>query len=234
MRLSMLRASVVATAAAAALTACAGHGIVPSSQTALDPVTSDVSQMTPDAGLNSVAVTTCAKSPPQYGWIFKGACTNFVLKPTGTPFKLQAYRDITVTGSIGANDVKGTAKIYLADAVDKSDIENFGGKKFLPYKAKGTTFIYAAADNQTTQAIKPKVEKNKPILQYVITDSHGLPGKTCGAALLTEKSGKFFWSSLPNGSPVKGKTVTITVFAPPPGFELPPKGSPLYFAVNCF
>jgi hypothetical protein len=230
----MIRACVVATAAAAALTACAGHGIVPSSQTGLNPVTSDTSQMTSDAGQNQLAVITCAKSPPQYGWIFKGACTHFSLKPTGTSFKLQEYQDITVRGSIGANDVKGSAIIYLADAVDKGDIQNFAGKKFPPYKAKGTTFVYAAADNQTSQAIKPKVEKNKPILQYVITDAHGLPGKTCGAALLTEKSGKFFWSSLPNGSPVKGKTVTITVFAPPPGFELAPKGSPLYFAVNCF
>jgi hypothetical protein len=161
MRLSMIRACVVATAAAAALTACAGHGIVPSSQTGLNPVTSDTSQMTSDAGQNQLAVITCAKSPPQYGWIFKGACTHFSLKPTGTSFKLQEYQDITVRGSIGANDVKGSAIIYLADAVDKGDIQNFAGKKFPPYKAKGTTFVYAAADNQTSQAIKPKVEKNK-------------------------------------------------------------------------
>ena len=66
------------------------------------------------------------------------------------------------------------------------------------HRAKGKTFIYAVAVNQSTQTIKPMTGGNKPILQYVITDTKGLPGKSCGVALLTEETnGKFPWSSLP-------------------------------------
>ena len=72
------------------------------------------------------------------------------------------------------------------------------------------------------------------MLQYVITDSKGFPGKTCGAAVLHSPTGKALkWTPLPATVDVKGKTVTITSVHRAPGFELPPK-TPLYFAVNCF
>jgi hypothetical protein len=186
--------------------------------------------LSPDAG-----VTTCATSPPQYQWIFKGACEKLTLKSTGATFSLQTWDDITVKGSIGANNLKAAATVYLADATDTGgDIETYKGKAFDKYKAEGTTFIYAVAVNQGTTAIKPVAGK-KPVLQYIITDAKGLPGTSCGAAVLTTgEKGSLVWQTLPGGPfKAKGKTVTITQYTVPHDFELPPK-TPLYFAVNCF
>lgn len=227
MRLPVIRVSAVAAVASIALAACAGRGVVPSAPSALAPAAyGDASPL---------GVTTCATSPPQYEWIFKGACDKFTLKPSGGTFSLQKYEDITVTGSIGANNVKGSAVLYLVDAIDKNgDIEKDKGASFPPYKASGTTILYSVAINQSNQTIKPKSVKGKAVLQYVITDAKGLPGNTCGAAVLTEpKAGKFTWTSLPAQGPVKGKTVTISQYEVPSGFELPPT-TPLYFAVNCY
>ena len=69
----------------------------------------------------------------------------------------------------------------------------------------------------------------------MVTDSKGLPGKNCGAALLGEqKGGKLGWNPLPDTFPVKGDSVTITQYTVPSGLVLPPKGTGLYFAINCF
>jgi hypothetical protein len=234
MRLSMVRTSVLATVAATALSACAGHGIVPSSPTAMAPTTG-VLPAGADGRIGPLKVKTCAKDPPQYQWIFKGACDEFTLKPSGGAFSLEKYADITVTGSIGKNTVKGSAKIVIADAIDKKgDIETYKGKSFLAYKGKGTTIAYASANNQSNQTIAPIVVKDKAIIQYIITDAKGLPGKTCSAAILEEKTGK--WDPLPSSYPVKAKSVTISLYTAPNGFELPPKsdGVPVYFAVNCY
>jgi hypothetical protein len=224
----MIRAGAFAIGAAIALAACGGHGVVPSSQSGMLPMSND------DA--SPLASSGCATTPPQYDWIFKGACDEFTLKPAGGSFTLATYEDITLKGSIGKNTVKGSAKVALADAIDKNgDITKDSGKTFPAYKAKGTTVIYAAANNQTTQTIKPITVKGKTVLQYVITDSKGLPGNTCGAALLGEaKNGKLVWTSFPGTGNVKGNSVTISVYEAPSGFELPPKGTPLYFAVNCY
>ncbi len=229
MRLSLIRAGVAFAAGAFALSACAGQrGVVPPSQSAFAPQTSESAPMQGDA-ISPLAVNTCATSPPQYQWIFEGACTEIVLKPAGGTFALQTYEGITVTGLIGKNNVKTSAKVDLADATGNGDIKTYKGKPFPKYKAKGTTFVYATAVNQSGTTIKPVPVKNKPILQYVITDRKGIPGKQCGAAVLTNKG----WTSLPIQAQVKGKTVTVSQYLAPPGFEFPPK-IPLYFAVNCF
>lgn len=263
MRLSVIRACAIATVASIALAACANNsGMVPGSPAAVAPQnaapdSTDAAPMTrasaatnddADAAQNQTSVAddemspdalkTCATSPPQYEWIFKGACDKFTLKPSGGNFTLGQYDSISVTGSIGKNTAKTAAKVALADATDKNgDILKSGGKAFPAYKGKGTTFVYASASNQSSQTIKPVVVRGKPVIQYVITDSKGLPGKNCSAALLTESaSGKFTWDPLPSQYPVKGKTVTISLFTVPSGFELPPAKdkTPLYFAVNCF
>lgn len=230
MSLIMVRAGSLAAIAALALAGCAGQNAgVPATSNALMP-------NAPLAGVLDDAVTTCATSPPQYGWIFKGACEpKITVKPTGGTFKLGTYDSITVTGSIGQNNVKGTATVALADATDTNgDVLKYQGKAFPAYHGKGKTFVYAVAVNQSAQTIKPIAEKNKPILKYVITDSKGLPGKQCGAAILTSGSrGSTLWESIPATLIVKGNVVTITQYSVPKGFEFPPK-APLYFAVNCF
>jgi hypothetical protein len=179
-------------------------------------------------------LTTCATSPPQYYWIFKGACVKISLKSGGATFTLASYKNISIKGSIGPNDVKGTAIIYTADATGNGDIMADKGKAFPKYKAHGTTIIYASAINQSGAIIKPKIVKGKPVLQYIITDSKGIPGKTCGAAVLSNGAhGSFIWKGLTVQAQVKGKTVTISQYEVPAGFELKPK-TPLYLAVNCY
>ncbi|MGA8576914.1 MAG: hypothetical protein WB609_14675 [Candidatus Cybelea sp.] len=250
MRLSIIRSSALAAVAAIVLAACGGHGVVPGSSSVAPmsanggaaPITNDAAAMTndgapmADSDMTPLGLTTCAKNPPQWMWIFKGACEKFTLKPTGGKFSLGAYDSISVTGSIGYNSAKGSVSIYLVDALNKNgDILKNKGKAFPPYKGKGTTVVYAVADNQSTQTIKPLSHKNVPILKYVITDQKGFPGKNCAAAILAkQRNGTFAWSALPSQFPVKGKTVTITQYTVPQGLELPPKGTGLYFAINCF
>jgi hypothetical protein len=233
MRLSTIRACAFATVAAIALAACANHGVIPSSSSAMVPQ-SGLAPTTLGDDM-SPFLTTCVKTPPQYQWLFKGACVGFMLKPAGGSFSLQKYANITVKGSIGKNTVKGSAHIVLADAVDKNgDILKYKGKAFPPYKANGTTIVYASAINQTSQVIKPIPEAGKAVLQYQITDAKPIPGKMCGAAVLAkQRNGQLKWTSIPATGNVKGKTVTISQYEVPAGFELPPK-TPLYFAVNCF
>ena len=231
MRFSLFRSGVICAASALALAACAGRGIVPTSQAPLGP--SNGLDTLSQNNLTSPDLTTCATKPPQAQWVMKGACTHISLKPTGATFSLDTYMNLTVTGSIGANNLKSPATVYIVDATDKGDVENWKGSAFPKYKAAGTTFIYAAAINQSSNKIIPKVERNKPILEYVITDSKGLPGSKCGAAVLAFIGGKPTWKPLPITAKVKGKTVTIAQYSVPRGFNLPPK-IPLYFAVNCF
>lgn len=222
----MSRAGLFVMGAAIALAACSSHGMMPSSS-GLAPVSNDIVPLT--------GSTPCPTSPPQYDWIFKGSCDQFTLTSTGGSFKLATYDNITLTGSIGKNTAKGSVKVILADATDKSgDIEKYNGKAFPAYKAKGTTVLYAVADNQSTQTIKPIVVKGKDILKYVLTDKKGFPGKTCAAAVLGQTKNGFQWTGFPETFPVKSDMVTISVLEAPSGFELPPKGYGLYFAVNCF
>jgi len=260
MRLSTLRTGLLA-AIAVALASCSNNGMMPSySPTVSQPEAAPVSQAMPDAQAAGKAgaqddaragaeddaqttagpdagdsmspdLTTCATSPPQYNWIFKGACCSFTLKPTGGSFSLGNYNSITVKGSLGWNTVKTQAKVYVSDAIGNGDITKSKGKSFLKYNGKGKVVLYAAANNQTSQVIKPKTHAGTPIFKYIITDSKGLPGRSCNAAIYG--SGK--WTPLPGqGFPIKGNTVTIQQYNAPNGFVLPPKGNALYFAVNCY
>jgi hypothetical protein len=233
MRFSISRAGLSFVGAALALAACSSHGMVPSSSGAFAPAPGNTvsNEATLDAKKHA---TTCATSPPQYQWIFKGSCDPFTLKDTGGSFSLAKYENITLTGSIGKNTVKGSATIALADAIDKGDITKYTGKAFPAYKAAGTTVVYAVANNESTQTIKAIAVKNKTVLQYTVTDAKGLPGNTCGAALLGETKQGLKWTSFPGTGTVKNDSVTISVYEAPSGFELPPKGTALYFAFNCY
>ncbi|MGA8385885.1 MAG: hypothetical protein WA428_11640 [Candidatus Cybelea sp.] len=258
MRLSMLRACIV-TVVALTLAACSGMGMPSSTGGSVGqpPLAAPAQQAEPGAPMQQddtsapspdslakgelaalpqpLAVTTCATSPPQYQWIFKGACEKITLKSTGASFSLQEWHDITVKGSIGPNNLKAATTVYVADATDTGgDIETYKGKAFDKYKAEGTTVVYAVAVNQGNTVIKPIVGK-KPVLQYVITDAKAFPGTKCAAAVLTTgEKGSPVWTTLPGGPyQVKGKTVTITQYTVPRNFELPPKTA-LYFAVNCY
>jgi len=233
--------SDVAPPAAAAPVTSVGGAAAKDAADTNDAGTGDTSdaadQATPDGGLMSpLALKTCATSPPQYQWIFKGACQTFTLAPSGGKFSLGEYQSITVTGLIGKNTLKSDAKIALADALDKNgDVEKYNGKAFTAYKAAGTTYVYATAVNQSNQTIRPITVEGKPVLRYVITNAKGFgTANACSAAVLTFPKGKSpTWTSLPATGTIKGKVATISQYTAPKTFELPPK-IPLYFAVNCY
>lgn len=208
------------------LAACANHnGVVPSSQSAMGP-----------ESISPPGLKTCAKSPPQYEWVFEGACQKFDVNSTGGNYNLGEYQGITVKGSLGKTTAKGTVKIALADALDKDgDIETYHGKTFPPFKGRGKTYFYATATNQSTQVIKPVVVRSMPVFQHTVTDANGFgDDNKCDDAILTfNTKGKASWDPLPTSGKVRGKTVTISQYAVPSGFELPPK-TPIYFAVFCY
>lgn len=188
---------------------------------------------TPGASMMQPATMTCATSPPQYRWIFKGACDRQVLlQSTGGNFSLAEYDGIKVRGEIGRNTTRGTATLTIADATDTNgDVANWEGKVFP--KHIGKTFLYAVAINQSNQTIKMITVRGTPTLRYVVTDAKGLPGKTCGDALLSmPRHGRPTWVATPAVGHAKGNKVTITEYGAPSGFELPPKW-PVYFAVYC-
>lgn len=193
-----------------------------------------------DTSTSPLALKTCATTPPQYEWIFKGACQKLDLTSTGARFSLGEYRGITVKGSIGENTAKGTVKFALADAIDKDgDIEPYMGKEFPRYEATlsnitNMTYVYAAAVNESSEVVKPVTVQGKPVLRAVITDAKGFgDATTCGLHVLTFPNGRTIWKLIPATGQVMGKTVTIAQYGAPKGFELPPK-TPVYFAVNCY
>jgi hypothetical protein len=260
MRLSLIRPFAIAAVATTALAACANQSsMLPSSPSAIAPTTAQAPATAQDdasvddasaqdaarpqdaasrgsADVSLHALKTCATSPPQYEWIFKGACQIFSVTSLGGRFRLGEYQGITVKGFIGRNTAKGTVQIALANANDKNgDIKTYEGKSFPPYKANGITYFYASATNQSTQVVKPIMAKGEPVLQYTMTNANGFgDANRCGAALLTFTKGrKPAWTAFPGSGKVKGKTVTIKQYAVPPGIDLVPK-TPLYFATNCY
>jgi hypothetical protein len=229
MRLSILRAVTIAAGAAIALAACSGGGTVPPSSAAYNPMALNANALLP------LALKKCATSPPQYDWIFKGACDKFTLKPAGSSFDLGTYKDISLKGMIGKNSLKKSATVALADATDSGDVKAFDGMAFPKAKIEGKdAFAYAAAINQGTAIIKPIVEPGHPVLQYVITDSKGFGGTSCKAAALESKAGKFSWAVFPGSAfKPKGHTLTVSQYTAPAGLVLAPK-TPLYVAVACY
>jgi hypothetical protein len=230
MRLSILRTVTIAAAAAIALAACSGGGTVPASSAAYNPMAlNNANAFLP------FALKKCDTSPPQYDWIFEGACDKFTLKPAGSSFTLGTYKDISIKGMIGKNNLKKDATVALADATDSGDIKAYRGIAFPKAKIEGKdAFAYAAAVNQGTSIIKPIVQQGHPVLQYVLTDSKGFGGSSCRAAALESKGAKFEWVVFPGAAfKPKGHTLTVSQYTAPAGLELAPK-TPLYIAVACY
>jgi hypothetical protein len=236
MRLSILRAVTIAAGAAIALTACSSGGTVPPSSAAYNPMAANNPMAFNNANaLLPLALKKCDTSPPQYDWIFEGACDKFTLKPSGSSFKLGTYKDISIKGMIGRNSLKKDATVALADATDSGDIKAYKGVAFPKAKIEGAdAFAYAAAINQGTETVTPKPQPGRPVLQYVITDSKGFKGSSCKAAALESRNGKFEWVVFPGSAfKPKGHTLTVSQYTAPAGLVLAPK-TPLYVAVACY
>jgi hypothetical protein len=236
MRFSIVRVAVVACAAAVALAACGGHGVVPSQSLAPNSGFAPNSGMMPGSDLaNSVTPdnTLCA-IPGQ--WYFHGACLAFSMSTTKTTVvnlgKFSPYGGIKITATFGPAlaPPKGVSSIsaIMGDAIGNGDITGLvGGKPFSPYgktnnclsnrklgPCPGHPFVYAELYNNSTHTLKPKDTPG-----FAITDSHGFPGKRLcfpavwSAATKTSPAG---WNpNLNVGGVPHGTTVKINPVANP-------------------
>lgn len=177
---------------------------------------------------------TCATSPPQYEWIFEGACQKIILRAEGGSFALREYENTTISGTIGATNAKKRTRVYVVDALDNGDVEEYNSQSFPPYiESRATTVLYLAVINQSRFAIEPVAQYGVPIFQYTVSDYPGLPGNVCGVAMLATIGSRRQWTAFSGTGQVAGDSVTISVFNTPAGFEFPSR-EPVYFAVSCW
>ncbi len=222
MRFSTIRTGIVATAAAVALAACGGHGLVPSQNVG------GAGYAAPSLLTDKAAKTPC-QSVPGF-WAFGGSCVANELTSKGATIKLAKYQNITFTIAIGANNAKGKVPFIVGDAVGNGDITGtYKGKKFPPYGGKhcvsgtgapqtcpGKSFVYVEAINGGKATV---TLSQTPAI--TIVDTKGFPGKNlCFPAPLTTKG----WSTQAEaiGKAPKGTKLVITPF--PTQFPLPPGG----------
>ena len=220
MSLSIVR-NVAATAGAAMLlTACGGHGMVPSQGGA--------------SGFNAVTrepTNPCYTHAVQPAWIFEGSCNVKKLPPKGLSVTLAPYKGITVTVAMPKNNSKN-ASLVLVDAVGgkAKDIKPYKGKPFpaIPATA-GKSVIYIEAVNSfaglqfTGGNLVVKVKAKK------------LPGTSCGVTLLQQKGKKFSWFPIPIRPTVSNNTINEKIPGGAVG-TLFPNGlpaAPLYFNAAC-
>lgn len=219
MRLSIIRAGIVAIGATIALAACGGHAMVPS-QTGNVPFARPVPQVT---------TSPCKISGL---WYFHGSCKAFTLSSAGGTFKLPAYKGITFTATIGSNTASGKVKFILGDATGKKDITGtVGGKAFPKYGATkcaqagacpGTPLVYFEAVNTSSATIN--ITGNSKL----VVAATSFPGKSCFPGLMNAQGKWTGYSQV--AQPVSGGKVSITI--PPIGvFYLPP--GPAYGVLSC-
>lgn len=218
MRFSFIRTSVVASAAAVALSACGGHGLVPSQGAA------------PMASLNAAPdKSEKCTTLDQPTWVFEGSCVYVVpLNRKGMTIKLPAYKGVTESTTLPASNVKRSIGFSIGDALGQGDIKKWHGKRFpLIAATAGKSVLYVEAMNFQSDLTFSSTGK----LIFTIT-APSLPGKTCPLSLL-QTTGK--WFTTPLTGKVKGTTVTFDI----PVSDLKlffPKGLPFgqsFFNVAC-
>lgn len=219
MRISMIRAGVVAVAASVALAACASHGVVPSSSSPGQPLGNMARGLTPAApGLCGVK---------QQGWIFGGSCGVAMLKASGGKSALKAYKGISVKVVLGANTLSKTTPIIFRDATTpgKDIVGKVKGHAFPAYGGKaapGKAVVYFAGINTGSAfafTVTPGITIHKATGKY--------PGKTCVLGELTSKG----WTATPLAGKVVGQNLIFPQFPDPAGLGIP-KG-PFFLAAAC-
>lgn len=206
----------------AAVSACAGgveHAVLPPERIAshdLPPIGTDGS------------VTTCASAKVQPAWIFKGACQTGKIGAKGVKISLGAYRDFTIAGAIGKTSLDKASPFAVVDAIDKRDIDTYGGNAFPKYAVKGSeTLLYIEAVNGGTSSI---TVTGKPAVKLAIGNPKATLSDGCGLALLSvSKSGKFSWIDLPVRVKFENHTYSIVIPALPAALGV----GPAYLALSC-
>lgn len=216
MRFSFVRTGIVATAAAIALAACGGRGIVPSQSAA------------PDLSLVPQAANPCYTSAVQPAWIFKGSCKITKLPPGGTKIALAAYKGMTETVTLPKNTGKDGAFV-LVDAVGGADITKYKTLAMpkLP-STVGKSALYVEAVNATKGLMFTAGS-------LVFLTKGTFPGKTCTLSLLQQRSKTSFAWTATIQEPVKAGAVTYTIpyTALATFFQKGLPAGPLYFNVAC-
>jgi hypothetical protein len=181
--------------AAAAMSACASRGVVPSQNFASNDGT--VAQLAAKA---TPTPNPCMKTNPVM-YYFGGSCTSFTLKETTTTTvylgRYKAYKGIKITTVFSKNTggpANGIAAV-MGDATGDADITGkVGGKAFLKYGGKnclfngklgpcpGKPFLYAELINNSNYTVKPA---DTPT--FTIVDTNKFPGTTCFPAEYTSK-----------------------------------------------
>jgi len=220
MRFSTIRTGLVASAAAIALAACGGHGLVPSQSAA-----PGFSAVTPNSS------NPCYTSAVQQAWIFKGSCAILSKLPVkGKTIALAAYKTISVTVKLPKNNSTGGFVLVDAKGGKTKDILKFSGASFpaiTPTKLK--SLIYVEAVNGTNG-----LKFTSGSLVFTIKATR-FPGKSCPLSVLEGTFPKLKWFNSPFTGVIKSGTMTFTV----PGSALAtlfPNGlpqGPLYFNVAC-
>jgi hypothetical protein len=185
--------------AAAALSACAGRGVVPSQNFASSSGT-DAMIASPQA---TATPNPCQHTNPATMYLFGGSCTSFTMKGSnGLPVtvylgRYKAYQGIKITTVYGKNTGGPATPLpfVTGDATGKGDITGkVGGKAFLAYGGKnclfngklgpcpGKVFVYAELINNSNYTLKPA---DTPT--FTITDTNKFPGTTCFPAEYTAK-----------------------------------------------
>ncbi len=242
MRLTIIGSGFAAVAAAAALAACGGHGVVPSQSFASGNAAS-IGNGVLSPAISDAVVHHCDITGMYY---FHGSCVPFTLNLTGNTTvelgKFGAYKGIkiTTTFSVMENPPKGVKSVpaIMGDATGTGgDITGTVKNKPFPIYAKGEDcvnsqgkkelcpgkpFVYAELINQSKYTLKPK---DTP--KFYITDSNGFPGKRlCFPAILTTPGPHTAGGWAPNttlGGQPNGTTLTIQA-QPNPGQLVYPAG----------
>jgi hypothetical protein len=197
MRITTTMTIGAAIVAAAAMSACASRGVVPSQSFASSNGTTAVL-----AAKATPTPTACEKTtPPMY--YFGGSCTSFTLKEGSSTTvylgKYKPYQGIKITTVFTTNTggPAGGVPAVMGDAIGKGDITGkVGGKAFKlygdgkdclfngkPATCPGKPFVYAELINNSKYKLKPQGTPT-----FTITDSNGFPGAhECFPAEYTSK-----------------------------------------------
>jgi hypothetical protein len=193
----MIRTGVVASAAAIALAACGGHGLVPSQS-----VASGTDAVTP------MATNPCYTAAVQPAWIFMGSCKIVAKLPAkGATVALAAYKGVTVTVKLPKPSPAG-GSFALVNAVGgkAKDIKPFKGKAFLAITPKTLkSVVYVEAVNGTAG-----LKFASGSLVFTIKAAK-FSGSSCPLSVLTGTFPKLKWFNSPFSGKISGGTMTFTV-----------------------
>jgi hypothetical protein len=177
MRFSFNSLVAASTAAAALLlAACAGHGVVPATNSfapsALSPDT-----LSPDAKKPTPSPCTKKQSP----WIFGGACGTVKLASTGGTASMTGYDGFTIKATFASCAKAGTV-LMVRDATGKHDAKGtVGGKVFPPFNKIGQPQALVTV----TPILYMKVQNLGAAFQFnnvpaiTVTSKAAFPGNEC-------------------------------------------------------